>query len=182
MIYVLILITLVVQKEHMYEGCKLQLLFNKGASSSKPAPLPLKSRQSTAPIFEDDDLAIVEPNASATGAAGKTHEEADSELSEEEKRYKEELEERLRKRQQEHEINSEKITVKVRYGDGESTTIRMKKREAFAKLAAAIAEKLLRCDSTKVKLMFDGENIDLNSTPLDYNMEDDDQIDASVKK
>jgi hypothetical protein len=53
------------------------------------------------------------------------------------------------------------------------------KTDPLQKLHAGFCQ-ALSLDPAKVKLLFDGEEVDLNSTPQDEDMDDEDSLDAVV--
>ncbi|EFC43296.1 predicted protein [Naegleria gruberi] len=74
------------------------------------------------------------------------------------------------------ENKGEKIVLEVR-GNGKSISINFYKGEKFSKLAKGVA-KQFSVAPEKIKLMFDGLALDLNETPGDQDMENEDIIDC----
>ncbi|KAG2391745.1 hypothetical protein C9374_013230 [Naegleria lovaniensis] len=74
---------------------------------------------------------------------------------------------------------SPKITINVRAKD-KTFPVKISTTDKFSKVAKYIA-KQLNVDVSKVKLMFDGMALNVNETPADQDMEDDDIIDCQVK-
>ena len=74
-----------------------------------------------------------------------------------------------------------KLDLKVRDGNGAETHFKVKKSTKFWKILTAYAGKA-GIDPSTIRMMVDGQRVNLEQCPGDYDMESGDQIDAMAEQ
>lgn len=82
---------------------------------------------------------------------------------------------------QSSQSNANSVTLTVRSSKDEHTKFKIGGKDKFQKLFDGYCKKLGIQPNT-IKFVFDGETLDLDSTPEDEDMEDGDIIDVHTKK
>ena len=77
--------------------------------------------------------------------------------------------------------SDEKLDLKVRDGNGAVTHFKVKKSTKFRKILTAYAGKA-GIDPSTIRMMVDGQRVNLEQCPGDYDMESGDQIDAMAEQ
>lgn len=75
----------------------------------------------------------------------------------------------------------EHINIKVRGQGGDEIQFKLKKTTPLKKLMTAYCERQGKAPNS-VRFLYDGQRIDGELTPQDFNMEDDDIIDAELEQ
>ncbi|XP_049849273.1 uncharacterized protein LOC126318319 [Schistocerca gregaria] len=75
--------------------------------------------------------------------------------------------------------NEGKIVIRLKISEKSTENYRLDKNAPLQKLASAVAQQLNLPDSS-ISLKFDGDTLDLNTSPEDNEMEDEDMIDVHI--